>query len=134
MTGRWKIAREALRNRHPNPPLHLQTGQARTANGGNAENISHIYPSDRICPYKLAAADPRRVVRNLEATRRGWGEETRNNNNNKNAKAGARAREAMQTYVKTKNKVVDPTRSVAAVDTGMYLVGLNLFPALLGIL
>lgn len=38
------------------------------------------------------------------------------------------------TYVKTKNKVVDPTRSVAAVDTGMYLVGLNLFPALLGIL
>lgn len=42
--------------------------------------------------------------------------------------------EAMQTYVKTKNKVVDPTRSVAAVDTGMYLVGLNLFPALLGIL
>lgn len=41
---------------------------------------------------------------------------------------------AMQTYVKTKNKVVDPTSSVAAVDTGMYLVGLNLFPALLGIL
>lgn len=40
----------------------------------------------------------------------------------------------MQTYVKTKNKVVDPTRRVAAVDTGMYLVGLNLFPALLGIL
>lgn len=39
-----------------------------------------------------------------------------------------------ETYVKTKNKVVDPTRSVAAVDTGMYLVGLNLFPALLGIL
>ncbi|XP_059404643.1 activating signal cointegrator 1 complex subunit 2 isoform X3 [Carassius carassius] len=26
-----------------------------------------------------------------------------------------------QTYVKTKNKVVDPTRRVAAVDTGMYL-------------
>lgn len=52
----------------------------------------------------------------------------------KKAKASARAREAMQTYVKTKNKVVDPTRSVAAVDTGMYLVGLNLFPALLGIL
>lgn len=52
----------------------------------------------------------------------------------KKAKAGAKAREAMQTYVKTKNKVVDPTRSVAAVDTGMYLVGLNLFPALLGIL
>lgn len=40
----------------------------------------------------------------------------------------------IKTYVKTKNKVVDPTRSVAAVDTGMYLVGLNLFPALLGIL
>lgn len=40
----------------------------------------------------------------------------------------------VQTYVKTKNKVVDPTRSVAAVDTGMYLVGLNLFPTLLGIL
>lgn len=39
-----------------------------------------------------------------------------------------------QTYVKTKNKVVDPTRRVAAVDTGMYLVGLNLFPTLLGIL
>lgn len=38
------------------------------------------------------------------------------------------------TYVKTKNKVVDPTRRVAAVDTGIYLVGLNLFPALLGIL
>lgn len=41
---------------------------------------------------------------------------------------------AVQTYVKTKNKVVDPTSSVAAVDTGMYLVGLNLFPALVGIL
>lgn len=75
-------------------------------------------------------------MRNLEATRRGWGEEIQNHNNDdkKRAKAGARAREAMQTYVKTKNKVVDPTRSVAAVDTGMYLVGLNLFPALLGIL
>lgn len=105
-------------------------GQARTANGGNTENISHIYPSDRVRPYKLAAADPRRVVRNLEA-RMGRGDKE---NNNKKAKAGARAREAMQTYVKTKNKVVDPTRSVAAVDTGMYLVGLNLFPALLGIL
>lgn len=43
-------------------------------------------------------------------------------------------KKATQTYVKTKNKVVDPTRRVAAVDTGMYLVGLNLFPALLGIL
>lgn len=45
-----------------------------------------------------------------------------------------RTEKRCKTYVKTKNKVVDPTRSVAAVDTGMYLVGLNLFPALLGIL
>lgn len=105
-------------------------GRARTANGGNAEkkNISHIYPSGRIRPYKLGAADPRRVVRNLEATRRGWREEI------KPVREAAAEEEAMQTYVKTKNKVVDPTRSVAAVDTGMYLVGLNLFPALLGIL
>lgn len=43
-------------------------------------------------------------------------------------------KKSSQTYVKTKNKVVDPTRRVAAVDTGMYLVGLNLFPTLLGIL
>lgn len=45
-----------------------------------------------------------------------------------------RGEQTTRTYVNTKNKVVDPTRSVAAVDTGMYLVGLNLFPALLGIL
>lgn len=38
------------------------------------------------------------------------------------------------TYVKTKNKVVEPTNKAAAVETGMYLVGLNLFPVLLGIL
>lgn len=39
-----------------------------------------------------------------------------------------------QGHVKTKNKVVDPTNKAAAVETGMYLVGLNLFPVLLGIL
>lgn len=49
-------------------------------------------------------------------------------------KIGEGVEKKTHTYVKTKNKVVDPTRSVAAVDTGMYLVGLNLFPALLGIL
>lgn len=38
------------------------------------------------------------------------------------------------TYVKTKNRVVDPTNKAAAVETGIYLVGLNLFPMLLGIL
>lgn len=38
------------------------------------------------------------------------------------------------TYVKTKNKVVEPTNKAAAVETGMYLVGLNLLPVLLGIL
>lgn len=38
------------------------------------------------------------------------------------------------TYVKTKNKVVEPTNKAAAVETGMYFVGLNLFPVLLGIL
>lgn len=37
-------------------------------------------------------------------------------------------------FVKTKNKVVEPTNKAAAVETGMYLVGLNLFPVLLGIL
>lgn len=47
---------------------------------------------------------------------------------------GLQSKKRRTTYVKTKNKVVDPTRRVAAVDTGMYLVGLNLFPALLGIL
>lgn len=36
--------------------------------------------------------------------------------------------------MKTKKRVVEPTSSVAAVDTGTYLLGLNLFPALLGIL
>lgn len=36
--------------------------------------------------------------------------------------------------MKTKNKVVDPTSKAAAVETGMYFVGLNLFPVLLGIL
>lgn len=39
-----------------------------------------------------------------------------------------------QGHVKTKNKVVEPTNKAAAVETGMYLVGLNLFPVLLGIL
>lgn len=39
-----------------------------------------------------------------------------------------------RTYVKTKNKVVEPTNKAAAVETGMYFVGLNLFPVLLGIL
>lgn len=38
------------------------------------------------------------------------------------------------TYVKTKNKVVEPTSKAAAVETGMYFVGLNLLPVLLGIL
>lgn len=36
--------------------------------------------------------------------------------------------------MKTKNKVVEPTNKAAAVETGMYLVGLNLLPVLLGIL
>lgn len=39
-----------------------------------------------------------------------------------------------QGHVKTKNKVVEPTNKAAAVETGMYLVGLNLLPVLLGIL
>lgn len=39
-----------------------------------------------------------------------------------------------QGHVKTKNRVVDPTNKAAAVETGIYLVGLNLFPMLLGIL
>ena len=46
----------------------------------------------------------------------------------------AEGKKPLQTYVKTKNRVVEPTSSVAAVDTGMYLVGLNVFPTLLGIL
>lgn len=39
-----------------------------------------------------------------------------------------------QGHVKTKNKVVEPTSKAAAVETGMYFVGLNLLPVLLGIL